>query len=75
MDLFRACCEQDLEGIVAKWKHGAYVCGEDQPTDRQLAWHCTNPSTAAKLTWLKIRNPDYSQMIGRDELFKARAAV
>ena len=24
IDLFRAVCEQDLEGIVAKWKDGIY---------------------------------------------------
>jgi hypothetical protein len=68
------CDGQDLEGVVAKWKYGRYCCGEEQPPDRRLTLHASNPAAAARLTWLKIRNPDYSQMLGRDELFKARAA-
>ena len=28
--LFRLVCERDLEGIVAKWKRGAYISGEDR---------------------------------------------
>lgn len=28
-DLYRLACEQDLEGIVAKWRHGTYQC--DRP--------------------------------------------
>jgi hypothetical protein len=74
IDLYRATCANDLEGIVAKWKHGAYVCGDQQPPDRRLALHCHNPDAAARLTWLKVKNPAYSQMEGRGELFKARAA-
>ena len=74
VDLFRATIQQDLEGVVAKWKHGAYYFGEEQPPDRRLALHCTNPAAASRLTWLKIRNPAYSQMVGRNELFKARGA-
>lgn len=27
-DLFRLTCKKDLEGVVAKWKRGAYVQGE-----------------------------------------------
>jgi bifunctional non-homologous end joining protein LigD len=28
--LFDLACEHDLEGIVAKWKHGAYISGRDE---------------------------------------------
>src|SRR5262245_35586664 len=52
-DLFRLTCKRDLEGIVAKWKKGAYVEGE-------------RPS------WVKIKNRDYSQIIGREKLFEKR---
>jgi len=31
-DLFRLVCEQDLEGIVAKWKHGPYLDGATKHT-------------------------------------------
>lgn len=41
----------DLEGIVAKWKHGAYVGDE------------------AATSWVKIKNPAYSQAQGRHEQF------
>ena len=51
--LFRAACKNDLEGIVAKWKHGTYQAG-----------HGTS--------WIKIKNPSYSQMNGRHELFGGR---
>ncbi len=50
--LFERICELDLEGIVAKYKHGPYVSEREQST------------------WFKIRNPRYSQMIGRAELFE-----
>jgi ATP-dependent DNA ligase len=50
--LFSQVCRLDLEGIVAKYKTGAYV------GDRE------------KTTWFKIRNRDYSQMVGRVELFE-----
>lgn len=52
--LFRIACNMDLEGIVAKFKHGKY--------------------TAHETTWVKIRNPRYTQIVGRDELFKKKAA-
>jgi bifunctional non-homologous end joining protein LigD len=42
----------DLEGIVAKLKHGPYA------------------STREASTWFKIKNRDYSQMRGREELFE-----
>ena len=51
-DLFRAACERDLEGIVAKWAHGTYG------TDGRAT------------SWLKIKNPQYSQMRDRHELFE-----
>lgn len=53
-DLFRAACERDLEGIVAKWVHGTYQTG------------------GRRTSWLKIKNPAYSQMEGRHELFSSR---
>lgn len=49
-ELFAAACERDLEGIVAKWKHGKYESG---------------PETS----WIKIKNPAYSQIQGRREQF------
>jgi bifunctional non-homologous end joining protein LigD len=52
--LFELACQHDLEGIVAKWKHGRYT------------------SLDADSTWVKIRNRNYSQMMGRDELFDRR---
>ena len=48
--LFRAVCEMDLEGIVAKRQDGLY--------------------TPAETSWVKIKNPRYSQMEGRRELFE-----
>jgi ATP-dependent DNA ligase len=50
-ELYRAACSLDLEGIVAKWKHGPYV-GDDVAT-----------------SWVKIKNPGYSQSKGRHEQF------
>jgi bifunctional non-homologous end joining protein LigD len=55
--LFDAARDHDLEGIVAKWKHGRY--------------HADGQTTS----WLKIRNPDYSQVEGRREVFAARRSV
>lgn len=56
VDLFRAVCEQDLEGIVAKRIDGPY--DPDAPT------------------WVKIKNRNYSQAIGRHERFdKMRAGA
>jgi ATP-dependent DNA ligase len=54
VDLLRAVCEMDLEGIVAKWKDGLY--------------------TPDETSWVKIKNPRYSQIEGRHELFERRAA-
>ena len=51
-ELFRAVCDQDLEGIVAKRRDGLYT-----PEDT---------------TWVKIKNPKYIQMDGRQELFEKR---
>jgi ATP-dependent DNA ligase len=42
--LFHAACERDLEGIVAKWRHGRYE------------------RDGVSTSWLKIKNPAYSQM-------------
>jgi bifunctional non-homologous end joining protein LigD len=50
-DLYRAACERDLEGIVAKWARGVYQ------------------ADGRGTSWLKIKNPEYSQMDGRRELF------
>jgi len=52
--LFGLVCQRDLEGIVAKWAHGLYLCDG----------HTTN--------WVKVKNPAYSQIVGRDELFAHR---
>jgi len=52
-DLFKIVCDADLEGVVAKWKRGAYM-----PDDRT--------------SWVKIRNPNYTQVIGRDKMFEKR---
>jgi bifunctional non-homologous end joining protein LigD len=51
--LYRLACEQDLEGIVAKWRHGTY-------------------SAEPPASWLKIKNPAYSQAVGRHERFEGR---
>jgi bifunctional non-homologous end joining protein LigD len=32
--LFAAVCQNDLEGIVGKWKHGPYLDGRDRKTTR-----------------------------------------
>jgi hypothetical protein len=37
--LFQAACQHDLEGIIAKWKHGMYVSGRDEISKSKLfAW-------------------------------------
>ena len=54
-ELYRAVCDMDLEGIVAKRKDGLY--------------------TPEETTWVKIRNPHYSQGEGRRELFEKRSAA
>jgi bifunctional non-homologous end joining protein LigD len=51
-DLFQLACREDLEGIVAKRKDGAYDL---------------------RASWVKIKNPAYSQIIGRNELFEKRS--
>ena len=48
VELFKTVCEQDIEGIAAKHKHGAYN---------------------VRARWLKIKNPTYTQAIGRREMF------
>jgi bifunctional non-homologous end joining protein LigD len=53
-DLFAAACERDLEGIVAKWRHGRYL------------------ADGMSTSWLKIKNPKYSQVDGRADLFEQR---
>jgi ATP-dependent DNA ligase len=53
-ELYAAVCEQDLEGIVAKWKDAPY-----------------NPA-ALPFSWIKVRNPDYSQARDRHEFFERR---
>lgn len=50
MDLFRLVCDQDLEGIVAKWRDRLYAPDET--------------------SWVKIKNPAYSQADGRSEPFR-----
>lgn len=55
VELFRAACNDDLEGIVAKWRHGTYQSG------------------GATTSWLKIKNPDYTQAAGRHEMFATRS--
>ncbi|HEU5256527.1 MAG TPA: hypothetical protein VFU28_11085 [Vicinamibacterales bacterium] len=54
--LFRAACKNDLEGVVAKWRHGTYQTGQGT-------------------SWLKIKNPRYSQVEGRHELFEHRGQL
>src|SRR5690348_12861421 len=49
VDLYRAACEQDLEGIVAKLANASY--------------------TPDATTWVKIKNPAYSQAEGRHDFF------
>jgi bifunctional non-homologous end joining protein LigD len=53
-DMFNLVCAQDLEGVVAKWKHGAYM--------------------ADRTSWVKIKNPHCSQIVGRDKMFEKRRA-
>ena len=42
-----------LEGVVAKWKHGCYVSGDET-------------------SWVKIKNPAYSQAVDRWERFQRK---
>jgi bifunctional non-homologous end joining protein LigD len=54
VELFRAVCERDLEGIVAKLAQSAYrLAGETSP-------------------WVKVKNREYTQARGRDEMFVRR---
>ena len=50
-EAFRAACDMDLEGIVAKEKHASYI------------------ADTRRSTWIKIKNPRYTQAEGRHELF------
>jgi bifunctional non-homologous end joining protein LigD len=52
--LFDFACQEDLEGVVAKWKHGSYL------------------QNSSATTWIKIKNPNYTQMGGRHEQFERR---
>jgi bifunctional non-homologous end joining protein LigD len=52
--IFDFACQHDLEGVVAKWKHGSYL-----------------PNSNAT-TWIKIKNPAYSQSEGRHGQFESR---
>jgi bifunctional non-homologous end joining protein LigD len=54
VDLFGEICRRDLEGIVAKWKHGTYMSGD-------------------VTSWVKIKNPAYSQAVGRWEQFQRKS--
>jgi hypothetical protein len=56
-DLFRACCEQDLEGIVPKWKHGARTTSA-RSNRRTGGCRCMRGTRLRHpgLTWLKISN-------------------
>jgi bifunctional non-homologous end joining protein LigD len=53
-DLFKLTVDRDLEGIVGKWKKGAY---RDVP----------------RTSWVKIKNGQYSQIVGREKLFEKRS--
>lgn len=53
--LYRLACDRDLEGIVAKWRHGRY-------------------SSEPPASWLKIKNPEYSQAVGRWVRFERKRA-
>jgi ATP-dependent DNA ligase len=55
-DLFRLACDEDLEGIVAKWTGGTYQ----------------SDGAGTSTSWFKIKNPRYSQAEGRRELFEQR---
>jgi bifunctional non-homologous end joining protein LigD len=52
-DMFKLVCDQDLEGVVAKWKRGAYMADD-------------------RTSWVKIKNPHYSQIVGREKMFEKR---
>ena len=52
VSLFKAACEMDIEGIVAKWKSAPYRMDGN------------------RTSWVKIKNPHYSQAEGRRELFE-----
>jgi bifunctional non-homologous end joining protein LigD len=52
-DMFKLVCDQDLEGVVAKWKRGAYMADD-------------------RTSWVKIKNPRYSQIVGRERIFEKK---
>jgi len=35
-----------------------------------VAKHARSPYTGDVTTWLKIKNPNYSQLVGRDDMFE-----
>lgn len=49
-ELFRAICDHDMEGVVAKQASAKY--------------------TPEATTWVKIKNRQYSQAVGREDFFK-----
>ena len=51
-ELFRAICDRDMEGVVAKQASAAY--------------------TPEATTWVKIKNRQYSQAVGRQDFFDRR---
>jgi bifunctional non-homologous end joining protein LigD len=53
VELYRAVCNRDMEGVVAKLASAAY--------------------TPEATTWVKIKNPAYSQAEGRADFFDERA--
>ena len=56
-ELFRAACDMDLEGIVAKQKHARYL------------------ADARRSTWIKVKNPRYTQAEGRHDFFDGMRAI
>ena len=54
VDFFRAVCERDCKGVVAKLAQSPY---------RLLR---------GRSPWLKVRNPNYTQIDGRYDLFLQR---
>ena len=60
--LFDACCQYDLEGIVAKHRDSRYAMEGPFRVGRE------------RTPWAKVRNRHYSQWEGRRELFRRRLA-
>jgi len=59
VDLFREVCRQDLEGIVAKWKYGAYV------SSYETSWvKINNPAHSQAVgRWEKLQRRGISERI------------